>query len=68
MITFLKRLGSAILRFTVNTIKRLTLLMTLVSVLVSLVMFFMYMYEGEPVKAVVSIIAMVSFVYVNKQY
>lgn len=42
--------------------------MTLVSVLVSLVMFFLLMYIGQPVSALICIIAMVSFVYVNKQY
>lgn len=68
MIPFLEKLGSQILRFIVNSIKRITLLMTLVSVLVSLVMFFLLMYIGQPVSALICIIAMVSFVYVNKQY
>ena len=68
MIPFLEKLGSQILRFIVNSIKRITLLMTLVSVLVSLVMFFLFMYIGQPVSALICIIAMVSFVYVNKQY
>lgn len=68
MISFIQHLGAKLLKFIVDTICKLTLLATLVSVAVCLVLFFMCFFTGHPVYAVISLAGMLCFLYANKQF
>lgn len=68
MIDFIQHLGAKILKFTVDTICKLTLLATLVSVALCLVLFFMCFFTGNPVYALLSLAGMICFLYANKQF
>lgn len=68
MIPTLKYAGEKFLSFLVNTLQKVTLLATLVSVAVCLVLFFMCFFTGHPEYSLLSLAGMLCFVHVNKQY
>ena len=68
MIEYLKYLGKKFLGFIVESMKKLTLLATLISVAVCLVLFFMCFFTGNPIYCVLSLAGMLCFIYANKQY
>lgn len=68
MVKFIQYMGSKLLKFVVDTIQKVTLLATLVSIAVCLVLFFMCFLTGHPVYAILSLAGMLCFVYTNKQF
>lgn len=68
MLEFVKHIGEKFLKFVVNTLVKLTLLATLVSVAVCLVLFFMCFFTGHPVYALLSLAGLLCFLYANKQF
>lgn len=64
----LQAIFSAVLSFIVESVKRVTLLATLFSIFICLVMFFVHFFGGSPFYALLSLIAMLCFVYVNRAY
>lgn len=68
MLVYLKRLGEKLLKFVVNTLQKWTILMTLVSIPVCIVLFFMCFFTGHPAYAFLSLAGMLCFIYTNKQY
>ena len=68
MIAFLKRIGEKFLKFVVDSLVKLTLLATLISVAVCLVLFFLCFIHGQPIYAVLSLAGMMCFLYANKQF
>lgn len=68
MIAFIKRIGEKLLKFVVDSVVKLTILSTLVSVAGCLVLFFMCFFTGHPVYALLSLAGMLSFLYANKQF
>lgn len=68
MIEFISHIGSKLLKFVVDTLVRITLLATLISVAVCLVLFFLCFFTGHPVYALLSLAGMICFLYANKQF
>lgn len=68
MIAFVKHIGEKLLKFVVDSLVKLTLLATLISVAVCLVLFFMCFFTGHPVYALLSLAGMLCFLYANKQF
>lgn len=68
MIAFIKRIGEKLLKFVVDSVVKLTILSTLVSVAGCLVLFFMCFFTGHPVYTLLSLAGMLSFLYANKQF
>lgn len=68
MLNFISHIGSKFLKFVVDTLVRITLLATLISVAVCLVLFFLCFFTGHPVYAMLSLAGMLSFIYANKQF
>lgn len=68
MIEFISHIGSKLLKFVVDTLVRITLLATLISVAVCLVLFFLCFFTGHPVYALLSLAGMLCFLYANKQF
>ena len=68
MIESIKYFGKKLLGFIVETLKKLTLLSTLISVAVCLVLFFICFFKGYHVSAMLSLAGMICFLYVNKQF
>lgn len=68
MIPFIKHIGEKLLKFIVDTVVKLTILATLVSVAVCLVLFFLCLFTGHPLYALLSLIGMLCFLYTNKQF
>ena len=68
MIEFISHIGSKLLKFVVDTLVRITLFATLISVAVCLVLFFLCFFTGHPVYALLSLAGMLCFLYANKQF
>lgn len=68
MIEFIQYLGSKLLKFIVDTVNKVTLLATLISVAVCLVLFFLCFFAGYPLYSFLSLVGMICFIYANKQF
>lgn len=68
MIEFVKYIGEKVLSFIVNTLVKLTLFATLVSIAGCLVLFFLCFFTGNPLYSLISLGGMLVFIYANKQF
>lgn len=66
MIAFMKRVFDKFMTAVVSTIKKILTLLTLFSFAVLFVLFFVYMYHGEPFNALVCLAGIYTFIHLNK--
>ena len=66
MIAFIKRVVEKLITALVSTVKHLLTLATLFSFAVLFVLFFMYMYKGDPFMCLVCLAGIYTFIHLNK--
>lgn len=65
MLSFLSHLFTKFIQFVAKTSQKILVLSTLLSVLVCLVLFFVYLFKGQLTHALVSLAGMLAFLFVN---